>query len=110
KAVGCRALILDYRYAPEYPYPAQLHDAAAAYHWLLAQDIRPDHIAFMGDSAGGNLCITTLLVARDQGLPLPAAVMPISPWYDMEGIMDSLDTNAGKDLLFTKEWVSAIAA
>jgi len=108
--VGCRALILDYRYAPEHPYPAQLHDALGAYRWLLAQDILADHIAFMGDSAGGNLCITTLLLARAQGLPLPAAVMPISPWYDMEGIMDSLGANAGKDLLFTKEWVSAIAA
>jgi len=110
KAVGCRALILDYRYAPEHPYPAQLRDALCAYGWLLAQDILANHIAFMGDSAGGNLCITTLLLARAQGLPLPAAVMPISPWYDMEGIMDSLGANAGKDLLFTKEWVSAIAA
>lgn len=109
KAAGCRALILDYRYAPEHPYPAQLHDALGAYRWLLSQKIEARHIAFMGDSAGGNLCITTLLIARDQKLPLPAAVMPISPWYDMEGVMESLETNAGKDMLFTREWVASIA-
>jgi acetyl esterase/lipase len=109
KAIGCRALILQYRYAPENPYPAQLEDALNAYTWLLNQGIMAPHIAFIGDSAGGNLCITAMLKARDRGLPLPAAAMPISPWYDMEGVMDSLVYNQGKDLLFTKEWVKAIA-
>lgn len=109
RAIGCRALILQYRYAPENPYPAQLDDALNAYTWLLDQGIMAPHIAFVGDSAGGNLCITTMLKARDRGLPLPAAAMPISPWYDMEGVMDSLVYNQGKDLLFTKEWVKAIA-
>lgn len=109
KAIGCRALVVQYRMAPENPYPAQLDDAVIAYAWLLGQGIQAAHIAFAGDSAGGNLCITTMLAARDRGLPLPAAVMPISPWYDMEGVMDSLDYNQGKDMLFTKEWVKAIA-
>jgi acetyl esterase/lipase len=109
KAIGCRALVLQYRYAPENPYPAQLNDAVNAYAWLLGQGITAPHIAFAGDSAGGNLCITTMLAARDRGLPLPAAVMPISPWYDMEVIMDSLEYNQDKDMLFTKEWVKAIA-
>lgn len=110
KSIGCRALILQYRYAPEHQYPAQLEDSLSAYKWLLDQGIKPNHIAFIGDSAGGNLCITTMLLARDKGLPLPAAAMPISPWYDMEGIMDSLIYNNGKDFLFTKEWIKAIAA
>ena len=109
KAIGCQALILHYRYAPEHIYPAQLEDALNAYTWLLGQGFKAPHIAFVGDSAGGNLCITTMLAARDRGLPLPAAAMPISPWFDMEGIMESLVYNQGKDLLFTKEWVKAIA-
>ena len=109
KAVGCRALILHYRFAPEHPYPAQLDDALSAYSWLLDQGFPAQHIAFVGDSAGGNLCVTTMLAARDRRLPLPAAAMPISPWFDMEGVMDSLVYNQGKDLLFTKEWVKAIA-
>ena len=109
KDIGCRALILQYRYVPEHQYPAQLEDSIGAYKWLLDQGIAPNHIAFIGDSAGGNLCITTMLLARDRKLPLPAAVMPISPWYDMEGVMDSLVYNSGKDVLFTKEWVKAIA-
>ncbi len=109
KDIGCRALILQYRYSPEHQYPAQLEDSFGAYNWLLDQGIKPNHIAFIGDSAGGNLCITTMLLARDKGLPLPAAAMPISPWYDMEGVMDSLIYNNGKDFLFTKEWVKAIA-
>jgi len=109
KDIGCRALILQYRYSPEHPYPAQLEDSISAYKWLLDQGIKPEHIAFAGDSAGGNLCITTMLLARDRKLPLPAAVMPISPWYDMEVILDSLVYNNGKDLLFTKEWIKAIA-
>jgi len=109
KAIGCRALILQYRYSPEHPYPAQLEDAVNGYAWLLGQGVLPKHVAFVGDSAGGNLCITTMLAARERGLPLPAAAMPISPWYDMEGVMDSLVYNHGKDALFTKEWIKAIA-
>lgn len=110
KAIGCRALVLQYHYSPEHPYPAQLDDALAAYRWLLDQEIQPGHIAFIGDSAGGNLAITTMLLARDQGLPLPAAAMPISPWYDMEVVGASADYNHGKDLLFVKEWIKNIAA
>jgi epsilon-lactone hydrolase len=110
KAIGCRALILQYRYAPECQYPAQTNDALAAYRWLLDQGIQPEHIAFIGDSAGGNLAITTQLLARYRGLPLPAAAMPISPWYDMEVVGASADYNHGKDLLFVKQWIKDIAA
>jgi len=109
KAIGCRALILHYRRSPEHVHPAQVNDAVAAYQWLLDQGIRSSHIALIGDSAGGGLSITTALLARHKGLPMPAALMPISAWFDMEVIGESMDTNHGKDLLLNKEWVKAMA-
>ncbi|WP_435120330.1 alpha/beta hydrolase [Amycolatopsis thermoflava] len=97
KAAGTRALVLDFRLAPENPFPAQLDDAVTAYRWLLKQGIRPEHIVSAGHSAGGNLCTTMVLKLRDAGDPLPAAIMPVSPWYDMELRSDTLDTLADKD-------------
>jgi epsilon-lactone hydrolase len=109
KAIGCRALILHYRRSPEHVHPAQVNDAVAAYQWLVDQGIRANHIAFVGDSAGGGLCITTALLARDMGLPVPAAVMPFSAWFDMEATGRSMEVNQGKDLLLNKGWVKAMA-
>jgi epsilon-lactone hydrolase len=73
------------------------------YEWLLAQGIKPAHIATVGDSAGGNLCTTVVLGAKARGLPLPAAVMPLSPWYDMEATAPSFETNAKVERLISKE-------
>ncbi len=73
------------------------------YEWLLNRGIKPNHIATIGDSAGGNLCTTVVLAARDKGLPLPAAVMPLSPWYDMEATGATYETNAKVDRLVTRE-------
>ena len=84
KAVGARALIPDFRRPPEHVHPAPLQDVVTAYGWLLEQGIDASHVAFTGDSVGGGLAITALLRAREQGLPLPAAAMPFSPWVDME--------------------------
>ena len=84
KAIGCRALIVNYGRAPENAHPGPVNDMVKAYKWLLDQGIDPGHIALTGDSAGGGLAVTTILRAREQGLPLPAATMPISPWLDME--------------------------
>jgi monoterpene epsilon-lactone hydrolase len=109
KAAGARALILDYRRTPEHVHPAQVNDTVAAYEWLLSQGIEPHHIAFTGDSAGGGLAITGLLLARDKGLPLPAAALPMSPWFDMEAVGDSMDSNNGKDLLLQRDWVKSMA-
>ncbi|SHG73292.1 Acetyl esterase/lipase [Chryseolinea serpens] len=109
KAIGCRALILHYRRSPEHNHPAQVNDSLAAYEWLLNQRIQANHIAFVGDSAGGGLAITTLLLARDKGLPLPAATMPFSAWFDMEVTGKSMETNAEKDLLFTAEGIKEMA-
>ncbi len=103
KAVGCRALIVDYARAPEHPHPSQVNECVKIYQWLLDQGIRPEHIATIGDSAGGNLCTTVVLKARDMGLPLPAAVMPLSPWYDMEATGESFTTNAKVDRLVTRD-------
>ena len=109
KAVGTRALVIDYRLAPENPFPAQLEDAVAAYRWLLAQEgVRPEHVATAGDSAGGNLATTLVLKLRDLGEPLPAAIVAFSPWYDMESKGD-FDTNAATDALVTRELAQGMA-
>lgn len=83
QVTGCRVLGLDYRRAPEHPFPAPLEDALAAYRWLLGQGTSPGSIAIAGDSAGGGLVISTLMAIRDQGLPAPAAGLSISPWTDL---------------------------
>ena len=110
KAIGCRALIVHYRRSPEHIHPAQVNDTLAAYRWLLDQGIPSNQIAFIGDSAGGGLSITTLLLARDKGLPMPAATMPISAWFDMEAKGGSMGSNHGKDLLLNREWVKSLGA
>lgn len=97
KVIGCRALILHYRRAPEHTHPAQVEDAVKVYEWVLGQGIKPNHIATTGDSAGGGLCTSMIIAARDKKLPLPAAIMPLSPWYDMEATGESLKTRAHVD-------------
>jgi acetyl esterase/lipase len=110
KAVGCRALILHYRRAPEHTHPAQNEDAVTVYEWLLKQGIKPAHIATTGDSAGGALCTSMVLAIRDKGLPLPAACMPMSPYYDMEFTGKSMETNAKVDVLVSREIAQSMAA
>ncbi len=109
-AAGCRALVIDYRLAPENPHPAPVEDAVKVYRWLLDQGIQAGHIATCGDSAGGGLCTSMVLKARDEGLPLPAAIMPLSPWYDMEGKGASIDGNAATDALVKREILMGMAA
>ncbi len=81
---GCRALIINYRLAPENPFPAALEDAVSAYRWLLVRGYEPGKIAIVGDSAGGGLAVATLVFLRDSGDPMPAAAMLLSPWTDLE--------------------------
>lgn len=97
RASQARALALDYRLAPEHPFPAAVEDATAAYRWLLAQGYKPARIVIAGDSAGGGLVLAALLALRDANVPLPACAVPISPWTDMEGTGASMKTNASKD-------------
>ena len=110
KAAGCRALNVDYRLAPEHPHPAAVEDATAAYRWLLAQGYRPEHIAISGDSAGGGLTLATLLSIKQNGLPQPAAAVPLSPWTDMEVSGASFETNAANDLMIQRDATKSTAA
>ncbi len=109
KAAKSRALALDYRLAPEHPFPAAVDDAVAAYRWLLAQDIKPSRIVVAGDSAGGGLTLATLLAIRDAQLPSPAAGVCISPWVDMEGTGASMVTRAKADPVVQKEGLLGMA-
>src|SRR6266436_2226717 len=109
KAIGCRALIVDCRRAPENVHPGPVNDMVRSYKWLLDQGIRPNHVAVIGDSAGGGLAVTTILRAREQGLPLPAATMPLSPWLDMEATGETFETNAAKDLIVTRDLIQGMA-
>ena len=98
-----RVLSLDYRLAPEHPFPAAVDDAVAAYRFLLGEGIAANRIAIAGDSAGGGLTLATLLALRDEGDPLPAAAAPISAWTDLEGTGESTTTRAAVDVMIDPE-------
>ncbi len=98
-----RVLALDYRLAPEHPFPAPVEDAVAAYRWLLAEGFDPARITLGGDSAGGGLTVAALVQIRYLGLPLPAAGVCVSPWVDMEGLGESMETRAEADPMVGKE-------
>lgn len=89
---GYAVLMFDHRLAPEHPYPAALEDSLTAYRWLLEQGTCPEDILIMGESAGGGLCLATLLALRDQGFPLPVAAVALSPWTDLKLTGDSYRT------------------
>jgi monoterpene epsilon-lactone hydrolase len=110
KASGCRTLLPDYRLAPENSFPDPLDDAVAAYHWLLELGIEPGHIVSAGDSAGGHLATALVLKLRDDGTELPAAIVGISPWYDMEVDGPTLVSNAATDKLIAPDAVRANVA
>ena len=102
---GVRALVLNFRRAPEHKFPAQIDDVEKAYRWLLAQNIRPENIASIGHSIGGNLAVSLAVALRDQGLPLPAAILSVSPWYDVEMKNETWESNAATDALLTRQAV-----
>jgi acetyl esterase/lipase len=105
KAVGVRALVLNYRLAPEHKFPAQIDDVETVYRWLLAQNIRPENIASIGHSIGGNLAVSLAVTLRGKGVPLPAAILSVSPWYDIEMKSETWESNAATDLLLTRQAV-----
>ena len=98
---------VDYRLAPEHPYPAAVDDALAAYEALLDGGTDPSDIAFAGESAGGGLAVATLVNARDHGLPLPAAAYVMSPYADLTLAGTSMETKAGADPLLSRENLQA---
>jgi epsilon-lactone hydrolase len=107
--IGCRVLDVDYRLAPENPHPGPVEDSVQAYRWLLDQGYRPEHLAIAGDSAGGGLTLATLLKLSADGLPQPAAAVPLSPWTDMEGTGDSVQSNADRDVMLTPDALKGMA-
>jgi epsilon-lactone hydrolase len=97
RAAGTRTLAIDYRLAPEHPFPAPVEDTVAAYRYLLDRGLKPKRIALAGDSAGGGLVVGALLAIREAGLPLPACGWCISPWVDMEALGQSFTDRAETD-------------
>lgn len=94
-----RALAVDYRMAPEHPFPAAVEDSLAAYRWLLENSISPDHIILAGDSAGGGLAIALLVRLRDEKLPMPRSAVCLSPWTDLTCSGDSWRANRKRDVM-----------
>lgn len=90
-------LVIDYRLAPENPFPAALEDAVASYTWLLEQNVKPSKISVMGDSAGGGLALALLLKLQEKSLPLPGCAVLLSPWTDLTCSSLSIEGMAGKD-------------
>ena len=102
-----RVISVDYRLAPEHPYPAAVDDALAAYEALLHDGIAPSDIAFAGESAGGGLAIATLVNARNHGLPLPAAALVMSPYADLTLAGTTMESRREVDPLLSREALQA---
>jgi acetyl esterase/lipase len=102
-----KVVSVDYRLAPEHPYPAAVDDALAAYEALLHDGVAPSDIAFAGESAGGGLAVATLVNARDHGLPLPAAAFVMSPYVDLTLAGTTMETRGEVDPLLSRELLQA---
>ena len=98
-----KVISVDYRLAPEHPYPAAVDDALAAYEALLHNGTAPSDIVFAGESAGGGLAVATLVNARDHGLPLPAAAFVMSPYADLTLAGTTMETKREADPLISRE-------
>ncbi len=96
-ACSARVLLIDYRLAPEHPFPAGLDDCVTAYRWLLDQEIKPGQLAIAGDSAGGGLAVSTALRLKEDDLDQPAALIALSPWVNMACDGETMDSKAKDD-------------
>ena len=103
REAGLKALVIDYRLAPEHPFPAAVEDAEAAYRWLLAAGHRPEDIVIAGDSAGGGLTMSLLLTLREHGMPMPAGAALLSPWTDLALTGWTMLTHARRDPMLRLE-------
>lgn len=108
RAAGARCFAIDYRLAPENPFPAGLEDCLTAYRWLLSNGVKPEKMVVGGESAGGGMTMAVLLSLRDAGDPLPAAGVCISAWVDMEGTGESMTTKADVDPIIKPEMIPAL--
>ena len=109
EASGCRVLAINYRLAPEHRFPAPLEDAIVAYGWMRDQGLKPENIAFAGDSAGGNLVLAAMLRLRERDLPFPAAGVLMSPWTDLAATGVSYTSRADADPIHQRPMILALA-
>ena len=109
KALGATALVLDYRLAPENPFPAQIDDVVGVYKALLAGGFNAEDITTIGDSAGGNLAVASVLKFQQLGLPLPASVIAFSPFIDMQLGGTTLVSNDASDALVKRPLLEGMA-
>lgn len=109
KQSGASVFVLDYRLAPEHPFPAAADDVIAAYHWLL-ETRDPHNIVLAGDSAGAGLCLSLLVQIKEAGLPMPAAAVLLSPYADLSATGVSLDSNSDSCAMFSGESIRRAAA
>jgi len=107
RRTDAKVISVDYRLAPEHPYPAAVDDALAAYEALLHDGVAPSDIAFAGESAGGGLAMATLVNARNHGLPLPAAALVMSPYADLTLAGATMETRREVDPLLSREALEA---
>jgi monoterpene epsilon-lactone hydrolase len=108
RAAQARVLGLDYRLAPEHPFPAAVDDSVAGYRFLLEQGLRPTRIAIAGDSAGGALTLAILIAGRDAGLAMPAAAVCLSPMIDLEFTGESMKTRKDVDPIFSPDGIGLL--
>ena len=109
QAASCRVLALEYRRVPEHRFPAAFDDCVAAYDWVLASGVPADHVALGGDSAGGGLVVSTMVSARDRGVPLPSAGVLLSPFTDLTVSRPSYESRAGLDPCHVKTNLEIVA-
>lgn len=104
-----KVLAINYRQQPQHEHPAPIEDAVLAYQWILEQGYEPKNVIFAGDSAGGNLTLTSMLQLREQGIGLPGGAICISPWADLSNSVDSLKDNAKSEAMIHPRTLKAIA-
>ncbi|WDV49288.1 alpha/beta hydrolase fold domain-containing protein [Streptomyces coeruleorubidus] len=102
KAAGARSLVVDFRLAPEHPYPAQLDDAETAYRWLLSQGYQPQNIGSTGHSIGGTLAVMLPLRLIAKGEATPGAIVSVSPWTDLTLQNPAVDANEASDKMLSR--------